>query len=211
MKSRRYFPGSVVHFFGWIYQQGTLPVVMLNFTGRVSSIVRLRFLLKVLHWIVFGSKKLWRNFWYSAQCEPGLSTFQQDCGFDQPIYNDFCSFVRCFRRFRDVSVFFTMLMKCSKSWFELLQHFYLHVLFEEIKDTQDWNSPCSPYSTDYPTDITSQLPILWTLVYSLLLYFKVFVNSWTVSLDHAKVHARTSRIRCWRSFKRKRSVDMATS
>lgn len=79
--------------------------------------------------------------------------------------------------------------------------------WKKFEYTRNWNSPCSPYSSE----ITSQLPILWTLVCSLLLYFEVFVNSWTVSLDHAKVHARTSRIRCWRSSKRKRSGGMATS
>ena len=65
--------------------------------------------------------------------------------------------------------------------------------WKKFKDSRNWNSLCSPYSSD----ITSRP--------SFELWFEVFVNSWTVSLDHAKVHARTSRIRCWRSSKRKPS------
>lgn len=36
------------------FQQGPLPVVVLNFSGGVSPSVRHMFLLEVLHWIVFG-------------------------------------------------------------------------------------------------------------------------------------------------------------
>ena len=97
------------------------------------------------------------------------------------------------------------LMKWSTTGFELYTTIFLFACFvQEIKDARNWNSPCSPYCSD----ITSQLPILWTSDCSLSLYSEVFVNSWTLSLDHAKVHARTSRIRCWRSSKRKHSGGM---